>query len=1246
MNDIVGELSYLEKIVDFEGGVDRGSIAEKEILIYSPGKTGTVSLYHSIGTYCANAFSWDGYQKKLLHNHKNAALLTTIKIVSPDITHSFLEKRQIIKDLIEYKRRLGQQLIIVSSFREPVSRAISNVFQQVDKQVFVDGSKDIEDFDFNECEKMFWHLSGFENFRHPIEEFDPGFFDREKFDKEKKCLLVERGHYKILVVCLEHSDKWGEILESELGFSGIDIQTHNKAKTKGVSQHYSEFKRNLSIPKSLIKRIYYKSSYVNYLNWFYTKEEVDQFYKTSLSSYGQGGSSLLPFLRNKLVQLGPIRFIYGKKRGLIRGVIMVLHNTPRIRSALLRIFQYTPNLAGKVIDYARRLSREDHNRVAQTAFDREKNYRPEVARIPELDELILNRINAMRVNPPESPRSGCYVATNEGDIVDSLDSRRECLKNGRPILAYVSPIPPVPSGVSYYSQEVLPALSKHYEIVVIVHQDDVTDNDFTVRDLDWFKDNYTAFGRVMYHIGNSEWHSHIVSLLDSYPGVVVLHDVYLGHMFNEMDAGLFDRQLYLSHGYSGLRHKQDHGLDSAIWKFPHCCSLIRSSYGVVVHSDYAKEQLQMYCGSVGEAQVATTPLANSLPSVGLSSEARARLGLPENKFIVCCFGGLGPTKLNDRLLQAWSTLSSAEKDGALLLFVGVLNETFNIKVLAPILKGMKVSSSVSFTDYVTVSQYRDYLLAADIAVQLRTQSRGESSRSVLECMAYGLPTIVNDHGSNRELPANCLIKIPEDFANSVLQEQLSACISGDKNIDSIGDDARQYISESRTPEVIAGSYHNHIESMYKKTADKQIGKLMEVVKLCEDGKIADCDLPQWAGKLAASFVDNSKTIYTDISEIVMRDRECGIQRVAKNVIDHGLGVLDKKSVRLEPIYMHRKRFYLARRYMFNRYNVNWQMTPDMPVRFSKGDIFIGLDFTIDQHPYLVEVLSEIKKQGVKVNILLYDLLPILSPSTFYKSLVSNFQLWLEAAVTVADGMICISKSVADELLEWLAENPPKRPTTLNVGYFHLGSDLQEYLLSPPPKHTNPIHGVETKERQTVLMVGTVEPRKGYAQAFHAFDLLWKKGFDVNLVIVGREGWMVDDIVENMKRHPEYNKRFYWLENADDSVLEKLYRESTVLLAASKGEGFGLPIVEAAGRGTPVIVRDIPVFREVAGEGGFYFKGESPEHLAEKVLEWFSLFALEKTPKPQLVKTVTWQESSRQLYDVLLHDNWYEKWGDL
>ncbi|MBL3940675.1 glycosyltransferase family 4 protein, partial [Bacteroides thetaiotaomicron] len=74
-------------------------------------------------------------------------------------------------------------------------------------------------------------------------------------------------------------------------------------------------------------------------------------------------------------------------------------------------------------------------------------------------------------------------------------------------------------------------------------------------------------------------------------------------------------------------------------------------------------------------------------------------------------------------------------------------------------------------------------------------------------------------------------------------------------------------------------------------------------------------------------------------------------------------------------------------------------------------------------------------------------------------------------------------------------------------------------------------------------------------------------------------------------------RLNWLQDIDDAALADLYARVDGLLFASEGEGFGLPIVEAAQHGLPLLLRDLPVFREVAGEHATYFSASDGTGLA-------------------------------------------------
>jgi glycosyltransferase involved in cell wall biosynthesis len=167
------------------------------------------------------------------------------------------------------------------------------------------------------------------------------------------------------------------------------------------------------------------------------------------------------------------------------------------------------------------------------------------------------------------------------------------------------------------------------------------------------------------------------------------------------------------------------------------------------------------------------------------------------------------------------------------------------------------------------------------------------------------------------------------------------------------------------------------------------------------------------------------------------------------------------------------------------------------------------------------------------------------------------------------------------------------------------------------------------------MVSTIEPRKGHAQTLAAFEALWEEGHQINLVIVGKRGWLVDDLVARLSNHPAKGRTLFWLEGISDEYLEKIYSAGTCLIAASEGEGFGLPLIEAAQHHLPMIVRDLPVFREIAGEHAFYFQGMSESDLAKSIRAWLQLFERSEHPDSKAMPWLTWEESAKQLQAVLL-----------
>jgi glycosyltransferase involved in cell wall biosynthesis len=284
----------------------------------------------------------------------------------------------------------------------------------------------------------------------------------------------------------------------------------------------------------------------------------------------------------------------------------------------------------------------------------------------------------------------------------------------------------------------------------------------------------------------------------------------------------------------------------------------------------------------------------------------------------------------------------------------------------------------------------------------------------------------------------------------------------------------------------------------------------------------------------------------------------------------------------------------------------------------------------------------VRARGARAVVVIYDLLPVQMPACFPAPVQSMFPYWLQTIGSLADGLLCISKAVADDLLGWLDANPPARTRPLDIGWFHLGADFR------PAAPLATVMAVEhaclaaAAVRPTALVVGTLEPRKGHVDTLTAFDALWADGLDVGLTLVGRTGWLMQGLEQRILAHPEFGRRLHWVRDADDMLVAALYQRSGVLLMASEGEGFGLPLVEAARAGLPVIARDLPIFREVCGENALYFIGGAAP-LAAALRRWLVLREAGRVPDPARITTVSWEESSRRLAEIVLHDEWYARW---
>lgn len=242
----------------------------------------------------------------------------------------------------------------------------------------------------------------------------------------------------------------------------------------------------------------------------------------------------------------------------------------------------------------------------------------------------------------------------------------------------------------------------------------------------------------------------------------------------------------------------------------------------------------------------------------------------------------------------------------------------------------------------------------------------------------------------------------------------------------------------------------------------------------------------------------------------------------------------------------------------------------------------------------VEELVRAKASGAAVAVLVYDLIKIDRPDLVPPGSSIIFSRWLEAVLPHADIVLAISGTVRNDMLRYLSSR--KNVAHLAVASVRLGSDFAPGA----PAATSPEVAAVFADRgsPTFLCVGSVEPRKAHAIVLDAFEQRWRAGDPSRLVVIGREGWGCAELARRLRTHPERGHRLFWFDRATDADVSCAYLGADAVVCASLAEGFGLPVVEALARGTPVIASDIPVFREVAGEDATFFRPGDSSALAD------------------------------------------------
>ncbi len=226
-------------------------------------------------------------------------------------------------------------------------------------------------------------------------------------------------------------------------------------------------------------------------------------------------------------------------------------------------------------------------------------------------------------------------------------------------------------------------------------------------------------------------------------------------------------------------------------------------------------------------------------------------------------------------------------------------------------------------------------------------------------------------------------------------------------------------------------------------------------------------------------------------------------------------------------------------------------------------------------------IKEIKRLELEPIFFIHDLIPITHPEYCRFGEKEKHSRRIINALTLAKGIIVNSQATQEALLNFSASVQNKKPL---ITVAHLGAELPK---SSSQKYSRPLNLIEYPPQHIVdtpyfVVLGTIEPRKNHLLLLHIWQkLIHKMGARApRLIIIGRRGWECEHVTRMLDRCTLFDGFIFEWNRCSDEQLLICLRDSQALLFPSFVEGYGLPLIEALGAGTPVIASAIPAFMEL------------------------------------------------------------------
>ena len=376
-------------------------------------------------------------------------------------------------------------------------------------------------------------------------------------------------------------------------------------------------------------------------------------------------------------------------------------------------------------------------------------------------------------------------------------------------LACIGPLSPLRTGVSRFSENLLPFLADRCDVRLFTAGFPPSPTpilqQFPAASVSEFLSDPSAFDAVLYHMGNHYvYHRRIFDALCRAPGVVIFHDCVLNQFFAKYalergNFGMFRRFFDLCYG-DGFDEEARLFCEAKgdPYRFPMAGVTAMCSRGTIVMNEYARGIVSKEAPGAEVLKIGFPYFPTRAPSEPVQT-LRKKFGVSERSFVVTSIGHMTPAKRIDVALEAFRKFSEEFPD-ALFLLAGEPSARLPVNEMI----GKSSLKNVRYLGYLPRNDLDELMELADVCINLRYPSNGEMSSTLINMLGRGKVVVVSNYAQFAEFPDETCVKIdlgPEE-SDELARELLRLARDRDRRV-LMGEAARNYIVESHSPDAAA-----------------------------------------------------------------------------------------------------------------------------------------------------------------------------------------------------------------------------------------------------------------------------------------------------------------------------------------------------------------------------------------------------------------------------------------------------------